>query len=88
LYCLLYYKHSNYSYFESGITVDINGQDVTLRSFEDICEALEGLTTFGELRFAVESILQEALGFVPMNNEFFSCIAEALGIPIVVPIPG
>ena len=82
MYCLLYYKHSNYSYFESGITVDINGQDVTLRSFEDICEALEGLTTFGELRFAVESILQEALGFVPMNIEFFSCIAEALGIPL------
>ncbi len=67
---------------ESGITVEINGQDVTLRSFEDICEALEGLTTFGELRFAVESILQEALGFVPMNIEFFSCISEALGIPL------
>jgi hypothetical protein len=67
---------------ESGITVEINGQEVTLRSFEDICEALEGLTTFGELRFAVESILQEVLGFVPMNIEFFSCIAEALGIPL------
>jgi hypothetical protein len=68
---------------EEGITVEINGQEVTLRSFEDICEALEDITTFAQLRLTVGDILQEALGFVPMDNEFFSCIAEALGIPIL-----
>jgi hypothetical protein len=67
----------------TGITVEINGQDVTLRSFEDICSALEGLTTFEQLREAIIDILDEAFGEAqPINTALFTCIAEALGIPI------
>jgi hypothetical protein len=66
----------------TGLTVEINGLDVTLRSFSDICEALEGLT-FEQLQEAIRNILFEALdGPTVINLELFSCIAEALGIPV------
>lgn len=44
---------------ESGITVEINGEEVTFRSFEDICEAVQGLT-LEELPTAIKEILVEA----------------------------
>ena len=46
----------------AGVTVEINGQEVTLRSFDDICEALEGLTTFEQIREAIIDILDAAFG--------------------------
>ncbi len=70
---------------ESGITVEINGEDVTLRSFEDICSALEGLT-FEQLKDAIPAIVNAALappgGVVPIRKDLINCIAEALDIPI------
>ena len=53
---------------ESGITVEINGEEVTLRSFEDICEAVEGLT-FEELPIATAEILVEKVGESQTINE-------------------
>ena len=44
---------------ESGITVEINGEEVIFRSFEDICEAVKGLT-IEELPTAIKEILVEA----------------------------
>lgn len=44
---------------ESGITVEINGEEVTFRSFEDICEAVQGLT-LEELPTTIKEILVEA----------------------------
>ena len=64
---------------ESGITVDINGEEVTLRSFEDICEALEGLT-FEVLPIAIAEILVEA--GISFDFRIVICIAEAIDIPI------
>ena len=69
---------------ESGITVEINGQEITLRSFEDICLAFEGLTTYAQLEEAVDNILDE-VPQVDVGEGFFAvvdCIAEAIGIPI------
>jgi hypothetical protein len=64
---------------ESGITVEINGEDVTLRSFEDICKALEGLT-FEVLPIAIAEILVEA--GISFDFRIVICIAEAIDIPI------
>ena len=64
---------------ESGITVDINGEEVTLRSFEDICKALEGLT-FEVLPIAIAEILVEA--GISFDFRIVICIAEAIDIPI------
>jgi hypothetical protein len=66
---------------QEGITVEINGEEVTLRSFEDICEALEGLT-FEELPTAIEEILVEAGISPPFDFSILICIAEAIDIPI------
>jgi hypothetical protein len=68
---------------ESGITIGINGEEVTLRSFNDICLAFEGLTTYQQLMEAVDNILIDA--DVSPGEGFFAvvnCIAEAIGIPI------
>jgi hypothetical protein len=68
---------------ESGITVEINGQDITLRSFNDICLAFEGLTTYEQLTDAVGEI-EDATG-ANFGEGFFAvvnCIAQAIGIPI------
>ena len=65
---------------ESGITVEINGEEVTLRSFEDICEALEGLK-FEVLAIAIAEILGEA--GVSFDFRMVICIAEAIDIPIL-----
>jgi hypothetical protein len=67
----------------AGVTVEINGQEVTLRSFEDICEALKGVTTFDDLREAIRDILTAAFGQgEPINGALNTCIAEALDIPV------
>ena len=66
---------------ESGITVEINGEEVTLRSFEDIDEAVEGLT-FEELPTAIREILVEAGLSPPFDLNILIGIAEAIDIPI------
>jgi hypothetical protein len=72
---------------QAGITVEINGQDVTLRSFADICSALEGLTV-EQLREAVLDILREAFGEDrPVLKQLTICIEEALGIEDSLPPP-
>ena len=65
-----------------GITADIAGQEVTLRSFEDMCEAFEGLS-FEQLLDAISDILDETLppGDI-VSFDLFVCIAEALDIPV------
>ncbi|HEX7257038.1 MAG TPA: hypothetical protein VF242_03170 [Nitrososphaeraceae archaeon] len=67
----------------AGLTVEINGEEVTLRSFEDICDALEGLT-FEQLADAVFNIITEVAPqpIIIIGSELFNCIAEALDIPI------
>jgi hypothetical protein len=68
---------------EAGITVEINGQEITLRSFNDICLAFEGLTTYEQLTDAVGEI-EDATG-ADFGEGFFAvvnCLAEAIGIPI------
>ena len=69
---------------ELGITVEINGQEVTLRSFDDICEALDGLSTFDDLLDAIATILSTAGISVGSDvvTDIAECIAETLGIPI------
>jgi hypothetical protein len=67
---------------ESGITVEINGQEVTLKSFEDICEALEGITTFAQLQSALVDILAAAGITDILITPLAACIAEVLGIPV------
>lgn len=64
---------------QAGITVEINGEEVTLRSFEDICEAFEGLT-FEVLSIAIAEILVEA--GMSFDFRIVICIAEAIDIPI------
>ena len=67
---------------ESGITAEINGQVITLRSFDDICLAFEGLTSIEQLRVAVGNILDD-VPEVDVNEDFnllVNCIAEAVGI--------
>jgi hypothetical protein len=60
---------------ESGITVEINGQEVTLNSFADICEALEGLT-FLDLLEAVDTILSAA--GISVGSDVITDIAECI----------
>jgi hypothetical protein len=64
---------------ESGITLERNGEKITLRSFADICKALEGLT-FEVLPIAIAEILVEA--GISFDFRIVICIAEAIGIPI------
>jgi hypothetical protein len=69
---------------EAGITVEINGQEVTLRSFEDICLALEGLT-FEQLTIAIGDIIAGAgieLTF-PSLSGLIQCISTALNIDVL-----
>jgi hypothetical protein len=69
---------------EAGITVEINGQEVTLRSFEDICFALEGLT-FEQLTIAIGDIIAGAeieLTF-PSLSGLIQCISTALDIDVL-----
>ena len=67
----------------AGLTVEINGQDVTLRSFEDICFALEGLTTYAQVDDAVLDILEGLPGLAfPVRGDLIDCIAEVLGIEV------
>jgi hypothetical protein len=65
----------------TGITVEINGQEVTLRSFADICSALEGLT-FAQLTIAIGDIIAGA-GIeltAPSLSGLIQCISTALNI--------
>ncbi len=65
----------------TGITVEINREEVTLRSFADICEALEGLT-FAQLSIAIGDIIAEA-GIeltAPSLSGLIQCISTALNI--------
>jgi len=72
---------------QAGLTVEINGEDITLRSYADICLLLEGLT-FDEISNVISTIISEATGIIViLPFDLIACIAEALGIPIVVPIP-
>jgi hypothetical protein len=69
---------------QAGLTVEINGVDVTLRSFADICLALEGLT-FEQLQDAVFAIINELVPpgtVVLIRFDLIICIAEALGIDV------
>jgi hypothetical protein len=69
----------------TGITIEINGQDVTFRSFNDICEAFKDLT-FTQLREAIFDIVRAVSNPgqapIPVIAELIPCIAEALDIPI------
>jgi hypothetical protein len=74
---------------EAGLTVDINGEDVTLRSFADICSALKGLT-FEQLQDAILAIITEITPpgeLIPVPIMLDDCIAEALDISITPPPP-
>ena len=64
----------------TGITVEINGEEVTLRSFEDICEALEGLT-FAQLKETITNILLE-VDIILLTSGLAFCLAEIIGIPV------
>ena len=67
-----------------GLTVEINGVDVTLRSFADICSAFEGLT-YEQLQSAVVAIFTELAPpgtFPVIRVSLLLCIAQALDIPI------
>ena len=60
---------------EAGITVEINGEETTLRSFADICLALEGIT-FAQLNDAILEIFAEA--GIPLPDDYIDlwiCIA-------------
>jgi hypothetical protein len=67
---------------ESGITVEINGEEVTLRSFADICLVLESATTYDEIISTLFTIFREVIPGAILPNELTDCIAEALDIPI------
>jgi hypothetical protein len=67
-----------------GLTAEINGEEVTLRSFADICLVLlESVTTYNEISPALFTILDEVLppGAI-LFGELMDCIARALDIPI------
>jgi hypothetical protein len=72
----------------AGLTAEINGQQVTLRSFDDICQALEG-TPYDLLTFALADIVSALPSpvLIGISSAFTDCIAEALGIPIPSPQP-
>ena len=68
---------------QAGITVEINGEEVTLRSFADICLVLESATTYDEIISILSTILRGVLpqgGLVPIALS--DRIAESLDIPI------
>ena len=65
---------------ENGIDVVIGREVVTLNSFVDICEALEGLT-FAQVEDVIRQILFDAQINV-INVNLVPCIAEALGIAV------
>jgi hypothetical protein len=68
---------------ESGITVEINGEEVTLRSFADIYLVLESVTTYDEIISALFTILSEVTPPIRiLPSELTDCIDEALDIPI------
>jgi hypothetical protein len=71
---------------ESGITIGINGEEVTLRSFNEICLAFEGLTTYLDLNEAIDNILNDA-DISPGEDitAIVDCIAQAIGIPPTPP---
>jgi hypothetical protein len=71
---------------QAGITIEINGQNVVLRSFEDICLALEGLT-YEQLAMEIVEIIR-AVAEIRISPDLVDCIAEALDIPIPTSIPG
>ena len=64
----------------NGIDVIIERESVTLNSFADICEALDGLT-FAQVEDVIRQILSEA-GINVFNINLVPCIAQALGIPV------
>ena len=68
---------------ENGLDVVIEGEPLTLNSFEDICSALEGLT-FEQLRQAIIEIIVKA-GIDILHFNLLTCIAEALDIPRTPP---
>lgn len=73
---------------ENGITVEIEGNFVSLNSFADICAALKGVTTWNQLFLALLNIAEELSDPttpVAISNELVDCIAEALGIPLPQP---
>ncbi|HEX7207285.1 MAG TPA: hypothetical protein VF233_03830 [Nitrososphaeraceae archaeon] len=73
---------------ESGITVEINGEELTLRSFADICLVLESATTYNELIEILFTILVEVnppIRILP--SDLTDCIAVSLDIPIPPPPP-
>jgi hypothetical protein len=71
---------------ENGLIVEISEENVvSLNSFADICEALEGLS-FDELDNAVLQILEAANATVLNNFEISICIAEVFDIPIPPPV--
>ncbi|MGI0050874.1 MAG: hypothetical protein ACRD8K_03965 [Nitrososphaeraceae archaeon] len=64
----------------TGVKVDILGQEVTLRSFEDICSALEpftpSLTQFDETLLEIlDNILNPPLN---INSALLSCLYVAV----------
>jgi hypothetical protein len=67
---------------ESGITVEINGEEITLRSFADICLVLESATTYDEVSSTVFTIIGEVFGGIFLPVDLLDCIAEALDITI------
>ena len=74
----------------AGLTAEINGQEVTLRSFDDICEALGGITTWTQLFNDLLNIAEELsdpTAPVGISGELVDCIAEALGITLPTPPP-
>ena len=73
-----------------GLTAEINGQEVTLKSFDDICEALGGITTWNQIFLALLNIAEELsdpTAPVGISNDLVDCISEAFGIPIPQPPP-
>jgi len=64
----------------TGVKVDILGREITLKSFEDICSALEpftpSLTQFNEaLLDILDDILNPPLN---INSALLSCVYEAV----------
>jgi hypothetical protein len=65
----------------AGVTIEINGVNVTFESFEDLCSELRGLT-FQQLSDAIVDIIEEAGIITMIDIGLIDCIAEALGIPV------
>ena len=63
----------------AGVTIDINGVNVTFESFEDLCSELRGLT-FQQLSDAIVDIIEEAGIIAMIDIGLIECIAEVLQI--------